>query len=212
MSNTKKQLIELGIESLCGGNPTPALLSKYHPAVVSKFLGMAYADLLQNLFDNGKKDYMVFDTYTKPFPAIVEYDAERDERFIRLPAPMIPLTPKQAGIRSLSMYKGQKIGFAFIQSTALPIWEESEAMAIDGTVACYLEGEKIFFRNPNAPEVGAKLMVKMVCDFESFEDTDIISVPGGKNEVLFDSMYQFMNRRGNKKQDTNDNVTVQAQQ
>jgi hypothetical protein len=208
--STKEQLIELGQESLAGGEPSAAMRQKYHHAVVAQFLGMAYDDLLQILFADAKGDTMVFDAFTKPFKAIVAYDSARDEKYITLPAKMIPLTPKQAGIRAISMYKGQQIAFAPVQSTASPMWAEMEAMKIDSTISYYLEGESsVFFPGPNVPETGAQLMVKLICTFAEFADTDEITVPGGKNEVLFNSMYQFMNRRGNRKQDTNDNVTVQ---
>lgn len=205
----KKQLVELGQESLAGGDVPAELRGKYHQAVVEKFLEMAWEDILQNLFLTVGLDRMLFDSFAKPFKCFVLNDTDRGERYINLPIQLIPLTPKQAAIRSISMYRGQNVAFAPIQNTSLPMWGEMEAMRIDDTVAYYLEGQKIFFPGPNQPPIDGELMLKLICPFSAFEDDDQVSVPGGKNEMLFDAMYQFMNRRGNRAVEVNDNNSDQ---
>lgn len=205
----KVKLTQLAQESLSGGQSSGASRQKYHLSVIEQYLDMAFADIMQEQFDNAGNDFTVFDNFAKGYKCILKYDATRDEKYFDLPVTLIPLRPKQAGIRGIAMYKGQQLAFAPIQNASMPMWSELEAMRIDPTVSYYLEDSKVYLPF-NAPSTGAELMIKVVTPYAELEDNDNVYVPGGKNEMLFQRVWQFMSLRGNSKDDVNDNSGFQT--
>ncbi len=205
---TKAQLVELAQEALAGGEVVAELRGKYHEAVVSLFLGMAYTDIIQTGFNNAGSDYSVFDNLAKRYYGKVEESTITGKRFYKIPVPLIPLTPKHACIRSVSLQYGQQRAFAPISNTSAPIWGELEAMRVDSTCAYMIEENEIIFEL-NPPPVGADLLVKIIPSFENYDDDDTVVVPGGQNTALFTQMYQIMSLRGNRDLQINDNNSTQ---
>lgn len=205
----KNKLIELAIESLSGGDAPAEMRGKYHPAVIELYLDMAFSDILQEEFQNAGSDFTIFDSFAKPYKCIVKKDDDREQKYFDLPVTLIPLRPKQAAIRSISLYNGERLAFAPIQNASMPMWDELEAMKIDDTCSYSIEGSRVeFFMN--APLTGAEILVKMITPFADLLDNDDVFVPGGKNAMLFQRMYQFMSLRGNSKDEINDNNPFQT--
>lgn len=205
----KAKLTELAQESLAGGEANASIRDKYHLAVIEQYLDLAYADIMQEEFNNAGNDFTVFDNFAKPYKCTVLYDEGRDEKYFVMPVTLIPLKPKQAGLRSISMFRGQQVAFAPIGNASVPMWNELEAMRVDSTIAYYIEDNKVFFPM-NAPNKDAQLMVKVITPYAELDDNDNVYVPGGKNEMLFQRMYQFMNLRGNREDEYNDNNSIQT--
>lgn len=208
MRQTKAVLVELGQEALSGGDAPAELRGKYHKAVIEQYLGLAYADVLQTQFDEAGSDFTVFDNAAKRFKCTIALNEELGMKYFDLPASLIPMKPKQAGLRSISMLKGQQIAFAPIGNASIPMWDELEAMKIDNTCSYMIEGNQVVLYR-NAPDVGSLVLVKMIVPFSELDDDDDVTVPGGKNSMLFQSMYGFMSLRGNRKDEYNNNNSTQ---
>lgn len=211
---TKKSiLIELGQSALSGGDVAAEIRNKYHSSVVEQFLGLAWADIIQEQFklSVSGNDFTIFDNFAKPFYADVLYDDDREEAYFVMPVSIIPLQPKQAAVRSISLKKSQQLAFAPIQNASMPMWSELEAMRIDNvTVSYYLEGNNVYFPFTH-PETLSKLLIKVICPFDALDDDDDVFVPGGQNEALFMKMFQIMVQQGNKNVEYNENNSTQTQ-
>lgn len=206
---TKVKLIQLAQETLAGGDVSASIRGKYHLAVVELYLAMAWADILQDLFDSAGNDLTVFDNLSKRYECTIDYNQDIELKFFKLPISLIPLRPKQAGIRSISMLKGQQKAFAPIQNSSIPMWDELEAMQVDTETCFYMleENEIICYRN--APQIGSKILLKAIPSFTDLKDGDDVFIPGGKNEMLFQRMFSFMDKEGNVKDNYNDNNSFQ---
>jgi len=207
---TKVKLIQLGQESLAGGDAPAEIRGKYHSAVIEQYLDMAYADILQDQFDTAGNDFTKFDNFAKGYQCTIAYNKETELKYFDLPVTLIPLSPKQAGIRSISMFKGQQMAFAPIQNSSIPMWDELEAMQVDTETCAYMVEENQCVLYKNAPDIGAILLVKVITPFAELKSSDTVYVPGGKNSILFQRMYQFMSLRGNSAEKYNDNTSVQT--
>ena len=204
----KDKLIELAQESLAGGDVSAELRGKYPKPVIELYLDMAYSDVMQEEFEKAGSDMTIFDNAARPYKVLVDYNKDTEMRFFALPVQLIPLRPNQAAIRSISMYKGQQVAFAPISNSSIPVWNELEAMGIDSTCSYMIEDNNVVLYR-NAPQVGAEIMVKIITPFSELSDTDNVTVPGGKNEMLFQRMYSFMSLRKNIKTEYNDNNSDQ---
>ena len=203
----KAKLVELMQETLAGGDAPAEIRGKYHPAVISAFMDLAYTDIMQKEFDEASQDFS-FDNSAKRFQAEVKYNKDIDRKYFDLPIQLVPLRPKNAAIRSISLYQGQQIAFAPISNASAPMWAELDAMKVDNTCSYMIEQNQVVFEM-NAPQTGAKVMLKLIPSFSELEDKDNVLIPGGKNILLFQSVYQIMSLRRNRDMNINDNNSLQ---
>jgi hypothetical protein len=193
----KSILVELAQEALAGGDAPSEVRGKYHIAVIAQFLSMAYTDILQKEYDREDSEPSLFDNCAKRYELVVERNQRIDRNYVKLPVSLIPLRPRQAALRAISLLKSQQLAFAPIQNTSAPIWAELDAPKIDPTCTYMIEQNQIVFEN-NAPEIGSTLLIKIIPSLAELDDKDDVIVPGGNNMLLFQQMYQIMSMRRNR--------------
>jgi hypothetical protein len=88
------------------------------------------------------------------------------------------------------------------------MWAELDAMKVDNTCSYMIEQDQVVFEM-NAPQTGATVMLKLIPSFAEMDDNDNVLIPGGKNILLFQSVYQIMSMRRNRGIDINDSNSTQ---
>jgi len=204
----KAEFRQLIIEKLSGGDTTTASRSKYHPKVVDKTIELGYNDVIRAMLDDSKKtrEKISIDHLVRPYYMTPQLDEKRNQYYIES-----KLSLDRTLVRQVSQPMNRVNSFAFMSTSAEPMWEELEATKVDFTVGVMIENNRMYFDSLFYPmrfnhQVG-DLLVKMVPNYDGLSDTDDINVP--LNPVM-DAVFKYWNEQRSDDQ-TNDNNTEQFQ-
>lgn len=186
---TKEQWVELINLKLSGGDAPAQLQSKYSLPEIEHYLTLAFNDVLAAAW---LQDHSMLNDYIKYKVYDVKHDAVRDERYISVDVIVLPLRDN-AGYAQLKYPRNPNIQFALLDLNSLPIFAELEVSKIDNKVGFYVESERIYF-DSNLPKIVDQVMLKYITSFEGLSDTDEVTVPGGNNQAVFNSVYQLMGK------------------
>ena len=184
---TKEQWAELINLKLAGGDAPAQIQGQYSIQEIELYLTMAFNDVLASAW---KESPSLVDDFVRSKKIALQTDTTRDERYVVIPSGVLPL-PSNQGIIQIRQPKNPNMAFALIDINALPILSELEVGVIDNRVGYYAEGTKVYF-DEHLPSIVEELLVKWITPFEGLGDEDEVSVPGGNNQVVFDTVYKLM--------------------
>lgn len=199
---TKAEYIALFRHKLSGGNMTPDLEGKYHPEIVSRYIGMAFNTLLREVYKtNGS-----IDVYAKNYKNIeILEDTELDIKYSVLDQSPIQL-PKGSGIMRISPMQDPSITFKYVTDRAKSVLMRAD-VGLVGTNTWYtVSGDRIEYYS--VPLGITKVLIRMITPFQQLEDTDEFPIPSGMDDALF-KMVQSYFGQNIPEDDTNDNSSKQ---
>lgn len=199
---TKNQLIDLVRDNLASDTPRE-LKAIYHPKIVEKYLEMAF-DSLYSTGDTQREQLAseyglsnwIYDSMTKVYSLPVNYDSTRDKYYSDIPVGIMSVN-NNSGVRMVYPIKSELSAFLPRRQADNFLLGDLEVNSIGGFVYYILEGQKLWYsgdtqlvcRLHKEPQnVLAKLAVK----FSVLEPTDEITIPDGKNDDIFQSVWNFM--------------------
>jgi len=212
----KIALVEMVSDYLASEMPED-MISQYHPEIIKKFIETAYNQAVYLTWLNGKKfsDFSQLDAWTRTYPLPVHSPTVAGTMVsgnLRLPYPPMQL-PNNMGIRQVSMTANESVVFAFLDNTAVAIFNELDVMTIDpppyfrleqnntgaGTETHILKVAKIpvtFYAPPALMYVDVKLIVPL----DRVGDYDDIAIPAGQEDLLVKQTIELL--RGKPPEDT----------
>ena len=202
MAYTKAQMAAQIIERVEGRTSLDNTVIYFY---VAKYIAAAINEVLTGQYWIGKKsDYPGMSgsfnaTFSK---VVVENDADRELRYINLPAQMINL-PNDNGISYIGPQSGEMN--AFIPIPQKTIMMAGETLKHSVRTFYLLEGTRAYFYNL---AVGAKyVLVKMVATIDELDDAKPLPIPAGMETTVMDRCAQwFLGEREVPEDLVNDNV------
>jgi hypothetical protein len=196
---TKEQLTALVIRYVTGGENTSETLSKYHPQEIELYLELAYNSVIFGLCLNAitNSDYGQLDAYRKSYKnVVVECDTDRDEYYSILPVNIISL-PKNRGI-FVSPMKDQINQFVDRENNTADIYSELEVGMLPDMITYYRENSKLFYDSRMSEELADNgLLMKLIPTFSSWDDTDELPLPAGKDLEIMTRVLDLLMRKPN---------------
>jgi hypothetical protein len=188
---TKEQFIELIKGKLTGGNSNPDLSEKYHEGRIELFIGLAFNDVIYQVFARNLDDK---DLYVRAFTADVILDEQFDQYYAVLPAKVIQL-PNNSGIHKVSPVK-ENWSFVPINQLSEEIFSELEVHNACKEPSYYFSAEKIFFQYYDWKNKHLKkVRLDIIIPFEEYADTDTVVVPAGKESAIIDNVFKMMSEQ-----------------
>lgn len=200
---TVSKLTALIADGKSGGDPTAG--SKYHPKNI-----IAIADIVRNTLieTEYKQTGTISDVLVKAFENVeVKKNTERDEKFSDLPSIIAAIIDGLA-LRQVSSMKDQ-IGVYSIGVNGSRAVFEGLAGQLTDRPTVYLEGNKIFYENPN-PAV-KKVLIKMIPSISSLGKNETIPVPGNKEKLFIDLISEMLDETKQTIQDKTNDSNYQQQ-
>jgi hypothetical protein len=160
-----------------------------NPAVVEKYISMAYNTYVQNHWRN--KRTQSIDMFTKLFEsqAISE---QNGKAYITLPASIIDLPRPGSGVLSVEMPGEIDCNFVPITVTQQQTLRSLEVYLVSGPVPFLVASGKIQFMGKL---VGiTHLNLRLVLKYEAYAPTDEIQFPPASEMAIRDIVWQFLNQ------------------
>ena len=189
---TKEQWIDLTIDFLSGGDQTEDTKGKYHPEIVSKHLNLAFTTLIEATYKQNLSygDFSELDAFTRPYENVaVQTGVSRDKKYSQMPVAVVNL-PDNRGIRQISPMKDESTSYAYMESVGSPVFFELEVSEVSDVPTFYVEQNNIIYVNMS--DDTDTVLMKLIPSFEALNDTDEVSIPGGKDKIIFDMVAQTM--------------------
>jgi len=202
----KIHLVELVSDYLASEMPED-MISQYHPEIINKFLESAYNQAVYMTWLNGKKfsDYSQLDAWTMTYslqlynPVVVGTIVNGN---LRLPYPPMQL-PNNMGIRQVAMSTNESVVFAYLDNSAVAIFNELDVMTLDPTPYFRLEQndsgagtESHILKVGKIPIVyyipPAIVNVKMIVPLDRVDDYDDIAIPAGQEDFLVKQVIELL--------------------
>lgn len=208
----KINLVEMVSDFLASDMPGD-MVSQYHPEIIKKYLENAFNQVVYQVWFNGKKfsDYSQLDAWTKTY-SLALYNSATIGGFIRgnlrLPYPPMQL-PNNMGIRQVASAVDESIIFAYLENSAVGIFEELEVYSIDTTPYFRLEqndtGAGVETHILKCDHIPASIYnvlpvltyfnVKMIVPLEEIDDYDDVAMPAGQEDILVKQTIEFLKNK-----------------
>ncbi len=206
----KEQLVKIIQTQLANGNVTSALLGKYHPAEIEKFIEMAYNDVVGKAYSQSQRysDFSQLDNHIKAFKNVpVAYDKDLCEYYSILPAPIIQIPDNQA-IRLISPMRDQGYAFVYEDNSATAVFNELEVNALDSSVAYQVEASQIRYKSGMTDDMAAAgVLMKLVVQFDALDDEDEVYMPSGQSTLITQIVVEYLSQRKAGPEQTNNDST-----
>lgn len=208
----KINLVEMVQDFLASDMPGD-MVSQYHPEIIKKYLENAFHQVVYQVWLNSKKfsDYSQLDAWTKTYTLQLynpAYSGGLGSGNIRLPFPPVQL-PNNMGIRQVHATDDESVLFAYLENTAVSIFEELEVSSIDltptfrleqnntlaGTESHILKLSRIPLTIYNVPPVVTYVDVKMIVPLEEIGDYEDIAMPAGQEDTLVKQTIEFLTKK-----------------
>ena len=210
----KINLVEVVSDFLASEMPDD-MISQYHPAIIKKYLELAFNQVVYQVWLNCKKfsDYSQLDAWTYTYELEiwdVVIAGGLVSGHIKLPYPPMQL-PNNMGIREVAVKGDDNIVFAYLDNTAVAIFNELEVSSIDSTPTFRLEmnntlvlPESHILRLAKIPLSIYNLYshfdpftlnVKMVVPLDQIGDFDDIAMPAGSEDILVKQTIEFIRNK-----------------
>lgn len=192
---TKDQFIELVRRNLQGSDAPVAVRAQYDPREIELYANMAYDDMIGLIGLEAKKtkDYSLLDNFGQAYKRTIQYDSDRDEKYVDLEIQVVPLGDNM-GIRQVSPYKGQQDAFQYRDNNSQAVFSKLLIDVMDSTPTYYVELPRIYFDDKINQDL-TTVMVKLIPPFSKLEGEGEVFVPGGANGELFGRVIEMV---GNK--------------
>lgn len=156
--------------------------SELHPQVISKYIDAVVGEM----FAAYRKEGGDISQFLKTYPSVaVQYDDDRDEKFIETPARLMKV---DGAMHSITYRKNRQNPIPVLMSDGLGIYGNLDVSST--MTMAYLEGDKVFFLNLS--DAVESLHVRMLVTSESLNDDDDILVPEEMTRSLINDVYSAM--------------------
>lgn len=192
---TKQQLVDTFYRRLTSTHPG----YDAHRKEVEQNMARAWNQLL---YDTFRMDLTFLDFYAKDYQSqSVSQDATTKQYYVDLPAAIVQLPDKSAGVRSVegagqdfSTPVGVRVKFKPMSDTMLKLAANLDATLADTSIIGYaVRYDKILFdQNMTSALASAGVHLKLVVPFDVYTSTEKLPVPAGKDEQLYILTMQFM--------------------
>ncbi len=207
---TKEQFVKLIESQLANGNVTSALLGKFHPAEIEKFIEMAYNDVVGKSYNQAQRysDFSQLDNHIKPFKNVpVLHDEDLCEYYSILPAPIVQIPDNQA-IRLICPMRDQSDAFVYEDNSSTAVFSELEVSALDSSKSYQVEGSQIRYKEGMTDDIAkAGVLMKLVVQFGALEDDDEVYMPAGQSTLISQIVVEYMSQRKAGPEKTNNDNT-----
>lgn len=198
MAITKGEFQELVTDLLGAGDPSTE--DKFHPGIIWKVAEFVRNSLIEEAFGRNAK-HNHFDLngdFVSSFSNVdVLKDTDRDERFSKLPAPIVSLKDN-LGIRQVSAMKGQKQSFSLVPNGALATRSLLEVFAFK-SAKYYVEADKIYYIDVDKDV--DKVLIKMVSSITDLPKDQPIPIPASLENVMLERVVAILKEPKTTKQD-----------
>lgn len=198
----KINLIETVQDFLSGGDAPSDIRGKYHPEIIKKWVEMAWNNVVFQTYMEGKmhSDYSVLDAWARNYPLVITSNT------VKLPFPPVQL-PNNMGIRQVANgisndYDPTNV-YAFRDTNAEAVFSALEVgnTNISEKPWFYLEinnGSGInshVLKLGNVPNTTVGVTVKLIVPLEQIGDYEVISIPGGKEDMIVKSVIEILRQK-----------------
>lgn len=202
----KEQFVKIIQTQLANGNVTSALMGKFHPAEIEKFIELAYNDVVGKSYSQSQRysDFSQLDNHIKPYRNVpVNYDQDLCEYYSDLPAPIVQIPDNQA-IRLICPMQDQAFAFVYEDNSATAVFNELEVSVLDSSGSYQVEASQIRYKSGMTDDIAKKgMLMKLVVVFDSLDDEDEVYIPAGFSNMVTDTVVEFMTQRKAQPEQTN---------
>ena len=197
MGLSKSKWISL-VKDFCeGGSAGQEIKSRYHPEILSTYVGLAF-DALMNGSNSNKADVMVemgwslwtYDTITKFYTQPILFDSFRKRYYVELPVNVQTINNNE-GVRMLFPTEEEQSVFLPRRQNDVFLMDGLDVNQLSGMIFYNVEGTKLMLSgdiNCKWTQVSMKLAVA----FNDLEDDDEISTPAGQDYQLFEMVKRIV--------------------
>jgi hypothetical protein len=198
MGTTKIQYIDLTRHVLAGGDTPSELRGTFHPRIVEKLISMAFDSLLstgtgrqREIMDEMGANAWAYDALTKPFFVEIKKDTERNRYYSDLPVTPMSLNNNQ-GIRMVCPKQEEETQFMPRRTSDTFLMNGLDVGQLSGLIYYTVEGINKVYYSGNINSCWKEVMMKIAVGFDDLEDTDIVTIPEGKDLQIFDIVRQIL--------------------
>jgi hypothetical protein len=207
---TKEQFVKIIQTQLANGNVTSALMGKYHPAEIEKFIEMAYNDVVGKAYGQSQRysDFSQLDNHIKAYKNVpVTYDKDLCEYYSILPAPIIQI-PDNQSIRLISPMLDQGYAFVYEDNSSTAVFNELEVNALDDSGSYQVEASQIRYKSGMTDDMAkAGMLMKLVVQFDALDDDDEVYMPAGQSTLISQIVVEYLSQRKAGPEQTNNDST-----
>jgi hypothetical protein len=205
----KITLIELAQDYLSGGDAPDDVKGRYHPEVIANLLALAYNQVVMATYLEGKQhsDYSVLDAWA------LNHTIAIVSKTVALPYPPVQL-PNGMGIIQVAAGTDLNNTFAYRETNSNSVFNALDVGQVSTKPTFYLEvnagsgNNSHLLQVDKVPDGCTSVKVKMIVPFDQVDDFATISIPAGKESMLFEAVVTLL--RDKPQEDTvNDNNATQ---
>lgn len=185
---TKVQLVDLVYNNLRRAKPDV----DYPRALVEHNIAKAWNQIL---YDTFRKDLSFLGFYAKEYTDItVTLNAITSVYYSTLPAAIVQLPDKSAGVRRISAATNRTLQFIPMSEEVAELKASTEVGLVDGTKIGYIVryGRVEYDSNMTAAIAAAGVKMSLVVPFDVYTRLENVPIPAGKDEDLVRLALQFM--------------------
>jgi hypothetical protein len=201
----KRVFLETIQHELTGGSPIADNKSKYDLRIIAQRVQPYFDMALLEIYFQNKRDLIVLDNYTKAYIVTAYKDASRKETYIDLPVAVAGI-PNNAAIRDIRPMKSPEGSLNQIPNNSIGMFNVLPAKKVFSTGSFYVEGQRAYMYNDTE---GKEYIAKLVVGFDSYDDSDEVTIPVSSRGTIFDltvnSMRGVQQTPADKTLDANDN-------
>lgn len=183
---TKRQLVDMIIHRLAGGNVSSDLIGKYHHEMVAKYASVAMNSMFFDLFRSNES---LLDLYAKNYVVSISEDTTLDAYYSVLPHPIVQL-PGNAGIRLITPKQDPGTVIPLVPSMAVSSLSHLEVVNLFDIMYGFLVNDRVYYRNKFADF--SQVLMKLLIPLDEYEWTDEVYLPSGKGYEIAAMVGQMM--------------------
>jgi hypothetical protein len=192
----KITLIDLAVDYLSGGDAPDDVRGRYHPEIVSNLLALAYNAVVMQTYLEGKQhsDYSVLDAWARNHTINIVNNT------VALPYPPVQL-PNGMGILQVACGNDLTNVFAYRETNSNAVFNALDVGSVSNKPTFYLEQNTGSGNNSHVLQVAlvpdgvTSVKVKMIVPFDQVDDYETISIPAGKENMLFDAVVTLLREK-----------------
>jgi len=180
----KKALVEL-IRHRANGELEAKQLGKVSDQMTAYYVGRVYNSMLAEVL---AKNFSNTDPYVKEYTGVsISQDGTTNVYYSTLPEKIINI-PRRAGnsVISIRGAQSESIEFAPMKNNMFRIIDGLDVDMVDDVIGyvCKPQNNRVEYQGMTATVASGTVKMELIVPFETYDDTDEISIPTGMDEVL----------------------------